>query len=141
MLSLMAPALKSVVDAQERDQANLKLTQVAAALAIYRIDHGEYPAALAELETDGILQSVPNDPFTAAPFRYERRREGYLLYSLLQNRTEDGGSDMSHPIVNGEWSSEKEASSSDGSRGDLVIRLPLPPLQLPVEAASVDTEP
>ena len=134
MLSLMAPALKAVVDAQERDQANLKLTQIAAALAIFRIDHGEYPAVLAELETDGILQPVPNDPFTAAPFRYERRGEGYLLYSLLQNRTDDGGSDLSHPIVNGEWLSADEDADSEHSRGDLVIRLPLPSLELPFDS-------
>ena len=75
---------------------------------------------------------MPIDPFTDMPLRYERRGDGYLLMSVGHNGVDDGGDDEFHDIVDGRWSTEAETGFS--SRGDLVIRLPVPS-RLPADPA------
>lgn len=140
LISFMAPAIRLVVEAQERDQTNLALTRIAAGLALYRLDHDAYPATLTELTATGILKELPNDPFTSAPFRYERRADGYLLYSLFSNRKDDSGTDTTHPIDGGDWTRD-DGTPRDIGHSDLVIRLPLPPLELPIQPAPEDAKP
>jgi hypothetical protein len=135
-LKITAPALRAYVAAHQRDEANMTLVRVAAALAVYRTEHGDYPAALDDLTRTGVLSKLPDDPFTAAPFQYERRGNGYLLYSLYENRRDDGGLDVSRPIVAGEWVAEETGASPSAS--DLAIRLPLPPLKLPLDLKPAD---
>ncbi len=140
-LQLTAPALRAAVDAHKRDECNLILVRVAAALAIYRNEYGVYPDSLDQLTQADVLKELPNDPFAAAPFHYERRNEGYLLYSLSENRRDDGGADMTHPIVAGEWVDEEELGRPVADASDLVIRLPLPPLELPFEPKPAEPSP
>jgi hypothetical protein len=52
-----------------------ELVRVAVALAAYRSEKGEYPDALNRLVPD-YLQQVPTDPYTGAPFHYERGAAG-----------------------------------------------------------------
>lgn len=141
ILNHMIPAIKAVVEAHERDQTNLALARIAAALALYRADHGDYPATLIELTETRVVKELPNDPFTSATFRYERRADGYLLYSLFANRKDDGGTDLTHPIVNGDWTRDETASRPGMDASDLVIRLPLPPLELPFQPAPQGAKP
>lgn len=131
-LGLMAPATSALVAAWERDHAYLLLTQVAAALAIYRTEHGEYPPSFEALAANKQLSNIPNDPYVVAPFKYERRGKGYLLYSLYENGVDDGGSDVKQPIVEGEWiETDGDHYSRDFDKSDLVIRLPLPAFEPP----------
>ena len=132
-LDVTAPALRAYVAAHQRDEANMTLVRIGAALAVYRTEHGDYPAALDDLTRTGVLSKLPDDPFTTAPFRYERRDNGYLLYSLYENRRDDGGSDVSRRIVAGEWVVEETGTSPSAS--DLVIRLPLPQFDVPFQSA------
>jgi len=66
------------------------------ALERYRCAHGEYPATLDELVPTA-LESLPLDPFSGAPFRYQRvpaTEEGddsFLLYSVGADGKDDGG--------------------------------------------------
>jgi hypothetical protein len=109
------------------------MAQIAAALAICRIEHRAYPATLHELVEAAILPKIPLDPFTDSAFMYERRDAGYVLYSLGKNRVDDGGNDFRRPIVDGEWIAEDEFVKTTLDGGDVVIRLPLPPLELPIQ--------
>lgn len=132
-ICLMAPAFQAAADAWERDQANLLLTQLASALAVYRIEHDAYPATLEDLVKAGILSRIPTDPYDQ-PFDYERRDDGYLLYSWYKNQRDDGGVDLGSPIVDGEWIPLDEFNRPNLDACDIVVRLPLPPLELPTNA-------
>ncbi|MBM3472037.1 MAG: hypothetical protein FJX75_02030 [Armatimonadetes bacterium] len=71
--------------------ARLRGTLLVAALELRRARTGEYPAVLADL-VPGILNSVPVDPWTGQPFRYERiSATEYKLYSVGPDRADDGG--------------------------------------------------
>lgn len=64
----------------------------AAALSAYRREHGLYPATLDALVGD-YLQTVPLDPYSDEPFRYQQLQEGldFLLYAVGPNQVDDGG--------------------------------------------------
>ena len=55
------------------------------------MDHGAYPATLAEL-TSRDLKMVPLDPFSDKPFIYHPTAADYALYSVGPNMIDDGGS-------------------------------------------------
>ena len=63
--------------------AQLRQTRIAAALAAYRLDKGNYPANLSML-VPGYLQSKPADPFSGKGFAYSRATDGnsYRLHSI-----------------------------------------------------------
>ena len=69
--------------AADRAVATLELTRVAAALAVYRSANDAYPEILAVL-VPVCIDSLPTDPYSGKPFLYERRGDGYLLYSVLR---------------------------------------------------------
>jgi len=64
--------------------ARHRLTRVAMALLEYRQTHGEWPQDLAQ------LGKMPLDPYTEAPFLYERRGRGARIRPV---RADDGGPD------------------------------------------------
>jgi hypothetical protein len=68
-----------------RDTAIMRndLARVALRLTLHKIEHGEYPATL-EWE-------LLRDFFADAPLRYERRPNGFTLYSVGPNGEDDGG--------------------------------------------------
>jgi len=78
--------------ARERDDAIMdsRLGRVALALTLHKIAHGEYPAMLYELR-DEIEWELLWDVFAGAPLKYERRPDGFILYSFGPNRKDDGG--------------------------------------------------
>lgn len=122
-------ALGAQSRAQDRSLATLELTRVAAALAVYRAQHGEYPENLAALVPD-ILPEFPLDLYSDKPFHYQRKPDGgYLLYSVGDNGIDDGGTDYTGEIVSGEWVDQSQVIEMDKS--DLVIRVPVPPFRLP----------
>jgi hypothetical protein len=68
-----------------------RMVVTAIALERYRLQHGEYPAALAEL-TPAILKSVPIDLMDGKPLRYRKKNDGvFLLYSVGEDGKDDGG--------------------------------------------------
>jgi hypothetical protein len=129
MLVFSLPALQASSNAQDRSVTASALTRVAAALAVYRARHGEYPADLAALVPE-ILPETPLDLYSDKPFLYERKPDGgYLLYSVYENGVDDGGTDFGGEIVKGEWVDQPQDVDMDKS--DLVIRVPVPPFRLP----------
>ncbi len=64
-----------------------------AALEGYRQERGQYPASLQDLVAGGYIAKVPHDPFTYGdPFIYARKPNGYLLYSIGPDMSDEGGS-------------------------------------------------
>lgn len=125
----LIPHFMAVCDQDDTRAAWERLIVLAAALRIHQIETGNYPEDLEALSPKPFKQ-IPRDPFTDEPFRYERRGEGFVLYSVGINLRDDGGSDAAGDFVRGEyapldWSGER--AKPDGP-DDLVVRLPVPEL-------------
>jgi hypothetical protein len=90
LLGLLAPAINQTVNAESRAHARFQVTRIGFALAAFQRERGEYPETLDAL-VPNILPELPKDPYTLAPFVYERTDTGYLLYSVGQNRVDDHG--------------------------------------------------
>ncbi|MEX2309100.1 MAG: hypothetical protein WD738_15990 [Pirellulales bacterium] len=87
-LGLIEP--QRALAAEDRANAKLELTRLAAALAIYRAEHERYPEKLESL-VPGILKEPPRDLFHAKPYIYQPERDGYLLYSTGEDGVDDDG--------------------------------------------------
>ena len=63
-----------------------------AALAVdrYHKQHGALPDSLDAVVPE-YLEQVPIDPFAGGPVRYVRRENGFVVYSVGENGTDDGG--------------------------------------------------
>ncbi|MCC7474277.1 MAG: hypothetical protein IT425_02680 [Pirellulales bacterium] len=91
---------QAMADAQDRANAYIAMSRVAAALAVYRAEQGKYPATLAELPP-GILPKLPPDEFSGKSFLYRRTNDGYLLTSVGPNGKDDGGSSYIPSVFEG----------------------------------------
>jgi hypothetical protein len=134
MSSYLIPAVTAVSNSQDRTNATLELTRIAAALAVYRAEHGAYPDNLREL-VPAALTKLPSDPYTGKPFIYVRIEPGYLIYSAGENSTDNGGSNESMSIFEG-ISLEESAMPNPPPQiptgaDDISIRLPRAPLKSP----------
>jgi hypothetical protein len=90
MVALMMPALRAVGQAEDRTKTQDTLVVIGIALARFKAEHGEYPEKLEQL-VPGVLATVPKDSFAGTPFVYTKRSDGYVLYSVGANQTDDGG--------------------------------------------------
>lgn len=87
----VVPIFASSLGRIVRTQAALNEAVTACALERYFLDHGDYPATLAEL-VPAYLDRVRPDPVDGAPLRYRRTVDGrFLLYSIGSDRHDDGG--------------------------------------------------
>jgi hypothetical protein len=118
-----------IIEVEDRAFTKLELRRLAAALAVYRAEHGQYPDTLDEL-TPEIVPQLPLDLYSDQPFIYRRDADGqgYVLYSVYLNGVDDGGTDWRGEIVKEQWVDPPHVPVD---QSDLVIRLPVPPLKLP----------
>jgi hypothetical protein len=130
--------------AEDRENARFDLTRLAAALAVCRTTHNDFPDRLDAL-VPNVLPQIPNDLFQDKPFIYRRDNDGYLVYSIGENGIDDGGSNEVYGggILAGReigWgddsASEKLRQQIPAGADDISIRLPRPPFKLPQPAAS-----
>jgi hypothetical protein len=122
MLSLLLPAVSAAQQAEDRSLTSLRLIQVAAALAIHRSETGAYPMSLDDLSQE-LRTTMPLDPFSEKPFHFERRGDGYVLWSVGQNVADDRASGYGFfRTVGGEPVADDHASS--GNQDDIVLRVP-----------------
>ena len=75
-----------------RGVVQLRQTEIAVALELFRRNHGEYPQSLESLRGE-YLDEIPCDPFTEdKPFHYSRLEpNGWAIYSVGPNGIDDGG--------------------------------------------------
>jgi hypothetical protein len=78
-----------ILESRESRTAALRAARIGLALVIYKSERGSYPDALASLEDAG--PKIPADPFTGKPFRYARRGDGFIVYSLGPDMQDQGG--------------------------------------------------
>ena len=61
------------------------------ALKQWRLEKPSYPASLCELVSAGFLKTLPMDPYSDKPLRYRKMGDDFILYSVGENFTDDGG--------------------------------------------------
>lgn len=86
MTRLFLPGLTRAVQSKFRIDAALCTAKVALRLLIHKSEHGRFPETLEELGGD-----IPSDPFTGKSLIYRHDDEGFVLYSVGVNLTDDGG--------------------------------------------------
>ena len=137
MLSLFLPAVHAATDAQDRANTQLELLRLAAALAVYRAQHGTYPNKLDEL-VPAVLPELPVDLYNAQKYLYKRTDDGYLLYSTGVNGVDDGGSNKMYRVLHGQSVDQFDSTKAEtmetqipNGADDFSVRLPTPKWEPP----------
>ena len=84
----VAQATTSLETSEQRQNAARRLLLTDLALRVYRQAHGEDPPDLNAL-VPSILTSVPLDPFSDKPLRYQKRGKDGVVYSVGPDRDDD----------------------------------------------------
>jgi hypothetical protein len=100
IIALLLPPVSAAIEAEDRTNSQMALIRLAAALAVYRAERGEYPEKLEALVPD-VLEKLPVDLYRGKPFAYRRTENGYLLYSCGPNGKDDGGSNETMSVFQG----------------------------------------
>ena len=79
---------------------DLRVLQIRAAIALYQRQHGKLPETLDALCPE-FLPKVPLDPFSGKPLRYRITQEGWLVWSVGPDLTDDGISEYDKSMAAG----------------------------------------
>jgi len=99
------PSFGRVVEIDIRNNAQLTTAQTALAVQRYRLHNNKLPDSLDNLVPD-YLESVPLDPFDGEKIRYKKINPGFVIYSVGENLSDDGGQEMPKTSVqrrNSQW--------------------------------------
>jgi hypothetical protein len=86
--------------AYTRCLAYLQTAYTAIAAERFRLAKGRWPKDLAELVPQ-YLDAVPLDPFDGKPLRYIRKGQAQVVYSVSQDREDQGGTFLNNPLDQG----------------------------------------
>ena len=87
---MLLPALDGAMIKAGRCDAMIRDTQTAIAVERYRLANGTLPKQLSNL-IPAFLPTVPSDPFDGKPLRYKTLEKGYVVYSVGEDREDNGG--------------------------------------------------
>ncbi|MBL8889165.1 MAG: hypothetical protein JNL67_04255 [Planctomycetaceae bacterium] len=90
LLQILFPAVLPVYDSTIRVQTHSNAMLAVVAVIRYQRQHGHLPKTLDELVGE-FLTEVPLDPLNRLPLRYQIKGEGFVIYSVGVNQTDDGG--------------------------------------------------
>ena len=91
MLSRMTlPSLYKAAAKEFRHVTVMRCAQTACAVERYQLKHQKLPPTLDALVPE-FLESVPEDPMTGEPLKYLIRGEGYVVYGVGEDGTDDRG--------------------------------------------------
>jgi hypothetical protein len=88
MNQLMMPALQAGLDAIWRDVATLRCLRIVNGLTDYEQQNGNPPTGLESLE---LPAASTIDPFSGDPLKLKQTDNGWVVYTVYQNGTDDGG--------------------------------------------------
>lgn len=90
-VTMLMPATLAAHAAEMKCEIRFVLAKLGFALAEYRVKHETYPETLADLVPKYVTK-IPKDCFADGELHFERREDGYVLYSVGINGKDDGGS-------------------------------------------------
>lgn len=88
---MLTPSLGRVILYASINQAETEATITTFAIESYHQEQGAYPDSLSELVDRDYLETIPDDPFSNTSLIYRKAEEGFILYSMGENFTDDGG--------------------------------------------------
>ena len=91
LLWALMPAVDRASDLGFRGQALHEAVITVLTLKRWQKERGMYPQTLTALVQAGYLETIPDDPYSAGPLRYELRGDYFVLYSLGKDFDDDGG--------------------------------------------------
>jgi hypothetical protein len=89
---LLWPALARMLHIDIRYQAHSQAIQAGLAVERYRLAEGHLPKSLDNL-VPAFTQVVPEDPFNGQSLRYRTLRTGFVVYSVSEDKSDDGGAE------------------------------------------------
>jgi hypothetical protein len=87
---MLVPAMRNVIARADVSRMQARLTLVALELSAVKSEQGEYSMTLAEVAPKLPAETI-TDIFSNNPAIYSRTDNGYVLYSVGRNMTDDGG--------------------------------------------------
>jgi len=90
LLHKFVPALSRATEQDLATIGRLRTAQVAVAVERYRLAAGRLPDTLADL-VPGYLDVVATDPFDGKDLRYKKLDVGFVVYSIGEDETDNGG--------------------------------------------------
>jgi hypothetical protein len=91
LVQTLVPAVDRAADLAFQAKVLHEATLTVVALQRYRLEKGSYPAALDELEQAGYLDPLPADPYGKGLLDYKMTGDGFTLYSVGPDFSDDGG--------------------------------------------------
>ncbi len=91
VIHLLMPATERISEIYYRARMGHEATLTILALKRWRLEKGQYPAALDDLVKAGLLKELPIDPFSDKPLTYKKTDDDFILYSVGQNFADEGG--------------------------------------------------
>jgi len=88
--SLFLPSMSNVVVKMVTASAYERTAVTALGIERFRLANGRSPEKLEEIVPE-FLPALPNDPFDGKPMRFRRLAKGYVVYSIGNDRHDDGG--------------------------------------------------
>jgi hypothetical protein len=89
---LLLGSLSTSVNKAGGCAAKVRDAQTAIAVERYRAANGKLPDELSDL-IPTFLPAVPVDPFDGMPLRYKKLAKGYVVYSVGEDREDNGGAE------------------------------------------------
>jgi hypothetical protein len=86
------PSLARLLDINFWHLIRARARQTAFAVERYRLAEGHLPSSL-DVLVPTYLNAIPDDPFNAKPLKYRLRQPGYVIYSVGEDQTDEGGAE------------------------------------------------
>lgn len=87
---ILTPAVARSYEAENRILSMTEIARAGLAVLLYAGDTGTLPKSVDALVPQ-YLESVPLDPFDGQPLRYKLTQTGFVVYSIADDRVDNGG--------------------------------------------------
>ncbi|MBW8001189.1 MAG: hypothetical protein FVQ80_04120 [Planctomycetes bacterium] len=85
------PALERVNMVMHRSKADVDSLITTIVILRFQKQKGVYPESLQQLLDENFINQIPADPFSDKPLVYKKTEDSFILYSLSENFTDEGG--------------------------------------------------
>ena len=92
LVHYVMPPTAGLVSVDLADMGRLLTARTAVAVERYRLAMGRLPEQLSDL-VPRYMEAIPSDPFDGLPLRYRLLENGYIVYSVGRDETDDGGTE------------------------------------------------
>ncbi|QVL31274.1 hypothetical protein KIH39_20865 [Telmatocola sphagniphila] len=121
LTNLLFPSVSKIYQRSEpRRKALLRCTLLSIASERFRLANKRWPKSLEEL-VPKFIEKIDVDPYTETPLKFLTLRDGIVIYSVGEDRLDDGGAVL--PNQNPNFERGQYAQGSNGLSKDIGFRL------------------